>query len=50
MPDQPKTPARTIRVPESLWQEVREAATKNSESVSDVARRAFANYVRRNRA
>ena len=49
MPDQPKTPARTIRVPDDLWQALLAAAAKNNESASDVLRRAAENYVRRNR-
>lgn len=41
--------ARQVRVPEKLWDEAKDAADKNDETISDVIRRALDNYVRRNR-
>lgn len=39
----------TVRVAEDLWAQALTAAAKNGETVSDVVRRALANYVRRNK-
>ena len=45
MPNQPKTPIRTVRVGDSLWQAAQAAAEQNDETVSDVVRRALEQYV-----
>jgi negative regulator of replication initiation len=47
MPNQPKTPHRTIRVDDDLWHLVVAKAAERGETVSDVVRRALVRYVRR---
>lgn len=44
MPNQPKTEARTVRVPDDLWAAARDRATARGESVSDAVRRALEAY------
>jgi hypothetical protein len=44
MPNQPKTPARSVRVPEDLWQAAKASAEKKNETVSDVIVRALRRY------
>jgi len=46
MPNQPKTPARAVRVEDGLWQAAQQAAEQRGETVSDVIRRALLRYVR----
>ncbi len=38
MPDASHTPQRTVRIPESLWQAVQQAAAAEERTVSDVIR------------
>lgn len=45
MPNQPKTVARTVRVPDELWDAVTAQARERGETVSDVVRRALKRYV-----
>lgn len=45
MPNQPKTPLRSIRVEEALWAAALEKADERGESVSEVIRRALRRYV-----
>lgn len=47
MPNQPKTPGRLVRVDEALWRAAQETARANSETVSNVVRRALRAYVKR---
>jgi predicted HicB family RNase H-like nuclease len=47
MPDQPKTPLRTVRVDDALWHAAQAKAAERGESVSDVIRRALTRYVKR---
>jgi antitoxin component of RelBE/YafQ-DinJ toxin-antitoxin module len=47
MPDQPKTPLRSVRVPDDVWQAAQARAAEKGESVSDVVRRALTRYARR---
>ena len=49
MPNQPKTPIRTVRVGAPLWEAARAVAADNSETLSDVIRRALEQYVSANR-
>lgn len=42
------TPARSIRVPDALWEAAQAAAEENGESVSDVVRKALEAYVKKN--
>jgi membrane protein implicated in regulation of membrane protease activity len=46
MPNQPKTPARAVRIEDSLWRAAQEKAAERGETVSDVIRRALQRYVR----
>lgn len=45
VPNQPKTPQRTIRVPDELWDAAKSKAEAQDETVSDVIRRALERYV-----
>lgn len=47
MPNQPKHPARAIRVDETLWAAVKRVAQERGETVSDVIRQALDAYVKR---
>lgn len=46
MPNQPKTPLRSVRVPEDLWQAAKVRASEKGETVTDVMTRALRRYVR----
>lgn len=46
MPNQPKTPARSVRVGDLLWEQAKDAATSNGETVTDVVVRALERYVK----
>lgn len=48
MPNQPKTPARSVRVGVDLWDAAKKAAAANGETVSDIINEALRRYVRRN--
>jgi membrane protein implicated in regulation of membrane protease activity len=41
-----RTPHRTIRIPDELWEAAKQAAAENGETVTVVVRRALRNYVR----
>jgi negative regulator of replication initiation len=45
MPNQPRTPARAVRVEDDLWQAAQQQAALRGETVSDVIRRALQRYV-----
>lgn len=45
-PNQPKTPKRSVRVPEDLWRAVLVKAHKHGETVTDVIIRALKRYLR----
>jgi hypothetical protein len=45
MPNQPKTPARAVRVPDDLWHAAKSATAANGETVTDVITRALRRYV-----
>lgn len=45
MPNQPKTPARSVRVPQELWDAAKTCADRNDETVTDVIVRALSEYV-----
>lgn len=47
MPNQPKFPARTVRVPDELWQAARAKADERGDNVSQVVREALRRYVKR---
>ena len=46
MPNQPKTPARSIRVEDALWLRAQERAAERGESVSEAIRRFLERYTR----
>lgn len=39
------TPIRTVRIPDSLWEEAQAAASERGENLSDVIREALREYV-----
>jgi hypothetical protein len=47
MPNQPKTPLRSIRVEEALWAAALVKSHERGETVSEVIRKALARYVAR---
>jgi predicted transcriptional regulator len=47
VPNQPKTPTRTVRIDDELWQAAQSAAARNHESITDVIRKALRDYVSR---
>lgn len=49
MPNQPKTQARTIRVPDDVWAAVRELASAMGLTTSDVVRMALRDFIEANR-
>lgn len=49
VPNKPKTPLRSFRIPDDLYLAAQAAAEANSETVTDVVRRALTGYVRRNK-
>lgn len=44
MPNQPKTPQRSVRVPDGVWYKARTKALRRGESLSEVVRRALEKY------
>ena len=46
MPNQPKTPARSIRIEDGLWRRAKERAAERGESVTDAIRKFLERYVR----
>ena len=47
VPNQPKTPKRSVRVPDGLWEAAKEKARARGESVTAVIVRALKEYVAR---
>lgn len=47
MPNKPKTPIRTMRVSDELWEAAQVVAASRGESLSDVIRAALVRYVKR---
>ena len=46
MPNQPKTPHRSIRVPTPLWERAQTRAAERGENLSTVIRRALEEYAK----
>jgi Ribbon-helix-helix protein, copG family. len=46
VPNQPKTPARAVRIDDVLWDAVRQEAERRGENASDVVRRALREHLR----
>lgn len=47
MPNAPKTPLRSIRIADELWQAVHDKAQREGVTVSDVIRCALERYIKR---
>lgn len=45
MPNQPKTKARNVRIPDELWDAAKAKAEQRSETVTDAILRALRRYV-----
>ena len=45
VPNQPKTPARVIRIPDDVWVAVGQMADREGTTPSEIVRRAVAAYV-----
>jgi hypothetical protein len=45
LPNSPKTPTRTIRVPNELWSAVKEKAALDNRTVTDVIIEALKEYI-----
>ena len=46
MPNQPKTPVRSVRIPDDVWRAAQAKAAAEGETVTDVVLRALRRYVR----
>lgn len=49
MPNAPRTPLKSFRIPEDLYREAQQIAADEDQSVSDVVRKALERYVRAGR-
>lgn len=47
VPNQPKTPLRSFRIPDETYKAAQAKAAEKGESVSDVVRKALERYVKR---
>jgi hypothetical protein len=47
VPNQPKTPQRTVRVPDKVWHDAKTTAETQGETLSDVIRRALEQYIKK---
>lgn len=47
MPNVPKTPLRSFRIPDEVYRAAQAKAAEKGESVSDVVRKALERYVKR---
>lgn len=45
MPNQPKTPLRSVRIPDEEWDPAKERAQENGETMTDVIRRSLREYI-----
>lgn len=48
MPNQPATPVRSVRVPDSIWDALRRIADDRGETMTEVILRAFQREIRAN--
>lgn len=46
MPNQPKTPARAVRIDDALWRKAQERAAERGETVSEAIRKFLERYTR----
>lgn len=49
MPNQPRTPARSIRIPDEMWNQAKAVAEARGEDVSVEVRAGLERYIKRNR-
>lgn len=49
MPNVPRTPLKSFRIPEDLYREAQQIAADEGQSVSDVVRKALERYVKAGR-
>ena len=49
MPNAPRTPLKSFRIPEDLYREAQQLAADEGQSVSDVVRKALERYVKAGR-
>lgn len=47
VPNQPRTPLKSFRIPQALYEAAQAKAAERGESVSDVVRRALERYIKR---
>lgn len=47
VPNAPKTPQRTFRIPDDVYAAAKAKAAENGETLTDVVQRALAEYVQR---
>lgn len=45
VPNQPKTPMRSVRVPDDLWGRAKIIAARREETMTDVVRRGLEEYI-----
>lgn len=48
-PNKPKTPLKSFRIPQALYEDAQRIAADRGESVSEIVRAALERYVKRNR-
>lgn len=48
VPNAPKTPQRTIRIPDKTWEAAKAAAEQRGDNLSEVIRKSLERYVKRN--
>jgi hypothetical protein len=48
VPNAPKTPQRTIRIPDKTWEAAKATAESKGDNLSEVIRKSLERYVKRN--
>jgi predicted HicB family RNase H-like nuclease len=46
VPNKPKTPQRTVRIPDEVWFAAKQKAARRGETLTDVILRALKRYIR----
>lgn len=46
MPNAPRTPVRSVRIPDEVWEALRRRADERGETITDVILRAIHRYLR----
>lgn len=47
VPNQPKTPMRSVRIPDDIWEAAKAKAAERGDSMTDVIRQALERYAKR---